>query len=164
MRLVRLAAFKDNDNALRQGWREREGFAVFCTIAGLFFKFDLDAELIGWLDNPFFVFVWQSFKGYTTSFELPFLFESHKLKIFRATTRTSELVKDNEKKKVRAVAKGPEGKLRGRRVLANLLPEDVGDLTLEHLKKAARGLRRCELDLIDLLRFNGEEIMNQLEE
>ena len=36
MRLVRLAAFKDKDNALRQGWREGEGFVVVCTITRLF--------------------------------------------------------------------------------------------------------------------------------
>ena len=50
--------------------------------------------------------------------------------------RLSELVKENEKKKARAVAKDRETKLRGRLVVAKLLPEDVGDLTVDHLKKA----------------------------
>ena len=36
MPLVPLAAFKDKDNALRQGWRKGEGFLVLCTIARLF--------------------------------------------------------------------------------------------------------------------------------
>ena len=49
--------------------------------------------------------------------------------------------------------------------MAKLLPEDVGDLTAEHLKKATRGLRRRKPDLIDLLRLNvnREQLMNQLE-
>ena len=77
----------------------------------------------------------------------------------------SELVKENVKKKGRAAAKGRESKLRGRLVVAKLLPEDVGDLTAEHLKKATRGLRRREPDLIDLLclNVNSEQLMNQLE-
>ena len=52
--------------------------------------------------------------------------------------RLSELVKENEKKKARAVAKDRESKLRGRLVVAKLLPKDVGDLTVEHLKKATQ--------------------------
>ena len=44
--------------------------------------------------------------------------------------RLSELVKENEKKKARAVAKDRESKLRGRLVVAKLLPKDVGDLTV----------------------------------
>ena len=56
------------------------------------------------------------------------------------SVRLSELVKENEKKKARAVAKDRnESKLRallGRLVVAKLLPKDVGDLTVEHLKKA----------------------------
>ena len=48
----------------------------------------------------------------------------------------SELVNENDKKKARAVAKGRESKLRGRLVVAKLLPANVGDLTVEHLKKA----------------------------
>ena len=68
--------------------------------------------------------------------------------------RLSELVKENEKKKARAVAKDHETKLRGRLVVAKLLPEDVGDLTVYHLKKATRALWRRQLDLTDLLRLN----------
>ena len=52
------------------------------------------------------------------------------------SVRLSEFVKENEKKKARAVAKDRESKLRGRLVVAKLLPRDVGDLTVEHLKKA----------------------------
>ena len=50
--------------------------------------------------------------------------------------------------------------------MAKLLPGDVGDLTVEHLKKATRGLRRREPDLIDWLRLNvnREQLMNQLED
>ena len=46
--------------------------------------------------------------------------------------RLFELVKDNEKKRARAAAKDRKSKLRGRLVVANSLPEDVGDLTVEH--------------------------------
>ena len=270
-------------------------------------KFDVDAELIGWLDKPFFVFVWQLLEVHTTSFELPFLSQSHKLGVSRAleyknflmswvdfvedwwhnpegaffhlppletlpdeqrevvllmiaavhdtfqkhvvphvnngdgftsstnrvgetvfrymracfdqnqSTRMvlvashfivarskylklvisepwrmkqvmnrvskrldspecryltycylwlSELVKENEQKKARAVAKDRESKLRGRLVVAKFLPKDVGDLTVEHLKKATRGLRQREPDLIDFLRLNvnREQLMNQLED
>ena len=50
--------------------------------------------------------------------------------------------------------------------MAKLLPEDVGDLTVEHLKKTTRGLRRREPHLIDLLclNVNREQLMNQLED
>ena len=50
--------------------------------------------------------------------------------------------------------------------MAKLLPEDVGDLTVEHLKKATRGLRQREPDLVDFLRLNvnREQLMNQLED
>ena len=74
-------------------------------------------------------------------------------------------MKENEKK-ARAVAKDRGTKLRGRRVVAMLLPEDVGDLTVEHLKKVTRNLRRRQPDLIDLLRVNvnREQLMNQLED
>ena len=68
--------------------------------------------------------------------------------------RLSELVMENEKKKARAAAKDRENKLQGRLVVAKLLPKDVGDLNVEHLKKATRGLRQLVLDLIDLLRLN----------
>ena len=82
--------------------------AISTTFSESSLKFNVDAEFIGWVDNPFFVFVWQLFEGYTTSFELPFL------------------------------------SLRGRLLVAKLLPKDVGDLTGEHLKKATRGLRQRE--------------------
>ena len=80
--------------------------------------------------------------------------------------RLSELVKENEKKKARAVAKDRESKLRGRLVVAELLPKDVGDLTVEHLGKATRGWRQREPDLVDFLRLNvnREQLMNQLED
>ena len=49
--------------------------------------------------------------------------------------------------------------------MAKLLPKNVGDLTVEHLAKATRGLRQRELDLIDFLLFhvNREQLMNQLD-
>ena len=80
--------------------------------------------------------------------------------------RLSQLVKEKEKKKARAAAKDGKSKLRGRLVVAKLLPKDVGDLTVKHLKKATRGLRHHEPDLIDLLRLNvyREQVMNQLED
>ena len=80
--------------------------------------------------------------------------------------RLSALVKENEKKKARAAAKDCESKLRGRLVVAKLLPKDVGDLTVEHLKKATRGLRQREPDLIHLLRLNVncKQLMNQLKD
>ena len=77
-----------------------------------------------------------------------------------------KLVKENEKKQARAAAKDRESKLRGRLVVAKLLPKDVGDWSVEHLKKATRRLRQREPDVIDLLRLNvnREELMNQLED
>ena len=50
--------------------------------------------------------------------------------------------------------------------MAKLLPKDVGDLTVEHLQKATRGLRQRKPDLVDFLRLNvnGEQLMNQLED
>ena len=78
----------------------------------------------------------------------------------------SELVKDNEKNKARAAAKDRESKLRGRLVVAKLLPKNVGDLTVKHLKKATQGLRQRWPNLIDLLRLkvNRKQLMNQLED
>ena len=49
--------------------------------------------------------------------------------------------------------------------MAKLLPKNVGDLTVEHLDKATRGLRQREPDLIDFLLFhvNREQLMSQLQ-
>ena len=55
-------------------------------------KFDVDTELIGWLDNPLFVFVWPLLEGYTTSFELPFLSQSHKLGVSRAIEYENSII------------------------------------------------------------------------
>ena len=50
--------------------------------------------------------------------------------------------------------------------MAKLLPKDVGDLTVEHLEKATRGLRQREPELVAFFRLNvnREQLMNQWED